>query len=75
MFKALIILRITSLNLKNIVLIELRKLDFSVDFLTFFRGVYYSAKNLLKKFASVSISVTNLLSIKKGGIIEKFLSL
>ena len=36
--------------------------------LPFFKGVNCSAKNSLKIFAFVLISITNFLSIKRGGI-------
>ena len=76
MFKDLIILRISSL-LKS----SEHKLSwvnyywFDGSTLPFFKGVYCFAKNLLEIFAFVLISVTNFLSIKRGGISSIYLSL
>ena len=76
MFKAVIIFR-TSFLLKS----KVPSLDWVKNIwligstLSFFKGVRCSAKNLLKIFAFVFMSVIILLSTKRGGISGIYLSL
>ena len=66
-FNALIILRIlTYLKSKDFSLAWVKNIWFTGSTLPFLRGIHCSAKNLLKIFAFVWISVTNLSSIKRG---------
>ena len=75
MFNALIILIFsTSLKSKYFSLAWVKNIWFTGSTLQFRRGVHCSAKNLLKIFTFVWISVINLLSIKRRGIRRLFLS-
>ena len=65
MFSALTILRISSsLKLIELSLDWVKNIWFTGSTLLFFRGVHCSAKNLLKIFAFIWVSVTYLSSIK-----------
>ena len=68
-FSALIILRISSsLKFIEFSLDCVKNIWFAGNALLFFKGVHCSAKNLLKMFAFVWISITKLSPIKRGGI-------
>ena len=75
MFRALIILTISpSMKSKYLGLACVKNNWLVGSILLFFKGVHWLAKNL-KIFAFAYISVTNLSSIKRGGIRGTFLSL